>query len=342
MLCRRALRQWAKLEAPCKNQTRLYPQLLSRSFHSTNHKYFAAECLQLSGTIFQGVHTLTGLPWYLSIPLTASLLRMTWIPVQLLTHRTRKRRETAMQLASAWRIAYQDTARIKFPGGQETDAKRAERWVSSQLKARRKAIQKHISYLPVWTEPLLAISFIPVWVFSMDCIRRMAGDKRTVTSLFFKSSDGSTIDPNIVPMEPGFQTESLWWIPDLAAPDHLWILPITYGALATVSVWLRVREAARLQPDDNHPPLRTGRDEMLKAAAAKFNRGLSYVLTAMPTVFTYLIIRSDLSTAVVLYLIGTTTTQLVQRPLLARVLGTSKRFPLLKAKQAKTKGQVEE
>ncbi|KIW31382.1 uncharacterized protein PV07_03035 [Cladophialophora immunda] len=338
MICRRTLRRWAKLEPRCSSQTRLSPRSLSRSFHASSPKSFAAECLQISGTIFQEVHSLTSLPWYLSIPLTASLLRMTWIPVQLLTHRSRKRRETAMQLASAWRIAYQDTARIKFPSGREADAKKAESWVASQLKARKKAIQKHNSYLPVWVEPVLALSFIPVWVFSMDCIRRMAGDKRTVTSLFFRS-DGSTVDPNIVPMEPGFQTESLWWIPDLASPDHLWILPITYGALATFSVWTRVREAAKQQTDTGYS---NGDADRLRAFSAKFSKTLSYVLTAMPTVFTYLIIRSDLSTAVVLYLIGTTTTQLVQRPLLARVLGSTKRFPLLKAKQAKGKGQAEE
>ncbi|EXJ71613.1 uncharacterized protein A1O5_05421 [Cladophialophora psammophila CBS 110553] len=267
------------------------------------------------------------------------LSRDTYIdwPTVLLTHRSRKRRETAMQLASAWRIAYQDTARIKFPSGREADAKKAESWVASQLKARRKAIQKHNSYLPIWVEPVLALSFIPVWVFSMDCIRRMAGDKRTVTSLFFRA-DGSTIDPNIVPMEPGFQTETLWWIPNLASPDHLWILPITYGVLATFSVWTRVREAAKRETDTSSL---NGDAERLKVFSANLSKTLSYILTAMPTVFTYLIIRSDLSTAVVLYLIGTTTTQLVQRPLLARVLGTAKRFPLLKAKQAKPKGQVE-
>ncbi|KAH0843230.1 hypothetical protein FOPE_08289 [Fonsecaea pedrosoi] len=262
---------------------------------------------------------------------------MTWIPVQLLTHRSRKRRESATHLATAWRIAYQDTARIKYPAGREADAKRAEGWVASQLKARKKAIQKHIPYLPIWVEPVLALSFIPVWVFSMDCIRRMAGDKRTVTSMFFRS-DGGTVDPNIVPAEPGFQTESLWWISDLASPDQLWILPVTYGTLATLSVWLRVRDAAKQRPEVSYS---NSDDARLRVLAAKTNRALSYVMTALPSVFTYLIIRSDLSTAVVLYLIGTTTTQLVQRPLLARVLGTTKLVPPLRAKQAKAKGQVE-
>ncbi|OCT52037.1 hypothetical protein CLCR_09052 [Cladophialophora carrionii] len=241
-----------------------------------------------------------------------------------------------MQLTSAWRNAYQETARIKFPRGREADAKKAEAWVVEQLKARRTAIQRHNKYLPSWVEPVLAISFIPLWVLSMNCIRRMAGDERDIVSLiynFFGRATGD-IDAGLGQIEPGFDTESVFWIPSLVSGDPLYILPIAYGTLSTFSVWLRVREALR------RPSPVSG--DSKQERWARFSKTLSYGLLAMPAFFTFAIIRTDMATALVLYLITITGTQLVQRPLLARLLGTNKRMPPLRARMAKLKGEKED
>ncbi|EXJ59007.1 hypothetical protein A1O7_06438 [Cladophialophora yegresii CBS 114405] len=282
---------------------------------------------------FQELHTQTGLPWYLTIPLGATVIRTCWLPIQYLTQRARRPRETAMQLTSAWRNAYQETARIKFPQGREADAKKAEAWVVEQLKARRKAIQEHNKYLPSWVEPVLAVSFIPLWVLSMNCVRRMAGDERDIVSLIygFFGRATSNIDTQLGHIEPGFDTESLFWIPSLVSGDPLYILPMAYGTLSTFSVWLRVKDALRRPSPAMADPKRE--------RWALFSKTLSYGLLAMPAFFTFAIIRTDMATALVLYLITITGTQLVQRPLLARLLGTNKRMPPLRARMAKLKGE---
>ncbi|KAJ9602047.1 hypothetical protein H2200_013407 [Cladophialophora chaetospira] len=324
--CLRSLGVRSQLQ--CSRQSSLRQHLFPRAFHSSRPNQLFEFLEPVSQTIqwgFHELHTQTGLPWYLTIPLGASIIRMSWVPVLILTSHLRKSREHVTQLLSAWRKAYQETASIKFPRGTLADAKKAEAWVVEQLKKRRQAIRKHERYAGSWVDPALSISFIPIWILSMDCIRRMAGDTRTVTALLWEGSD-TVSKPSIV--EPGFATESLFWIPSLASADPLWILPLSYGALATYSAWTKVRNTIR-QPKSAVPtPLE---------ATAGISKRLSYVMLGLPSIFTCIIIRGDMATALVLYLIGTTVTQLVQRPLLAGVLGTAKKTPTLHAKMARPK-----
>jgi hypothetical protein len=244
---------------------------------------------------------------------------MSWLPFQMFTQYKRKPREQMTHLMSAWRGVFQEIARVKFPGGKESDAMEAESWVVSQLRDRQKALRQHNRYLGAWVEPVLAVSFLPLWILCMDCIRHMAGDYRTVTSLFL--GEPNTALSNIASLEPGFDTESVLWVPSLVLGDPLWILPISYGALATFSVWIRVRNSIET------------REEM--KFVDRFFRTLSYAMLALPSLFTAVIIYCDMSTALVLYLIGTTVTQLVQRPLLGRLFGTARRIPKIERKRAK-------
>src|ERR1700761_4371134 len=110
-----------RYQSQCLGRTSTCWQPLSRAFHSSRPNQLLFELVEpLSQAIhwgFQEIHTQTGIPWYLTIPLGASVLRMTGIPIQIWTSRLRKPRETVTQLTSAWRKAYQETARIKYPLG---------------------------------------------------------------------------------------------------------------------------------------------------------------------------------------------------------------------------------
>lgn len=341
MLSRQSLRclRFASREptSPCQARISLPRHSLSRAFHSSRPNHLLAEALQLSHAAFQEIHTLSGLPWCLSIPLTAALFRLTWVPIQVLLNPSRQRRRTAEYLLTGWRKAYQETARIKFSRGREQDAKQAEAWVSNQLRERLKAIRKHNNYLSPWAEWGLQISFLPIWILNVDVIRRMTGDERTLTSVFFRTDQG-TVDTSIVPVEQGLHHESLWWIPDLMSPDQLWVLPLTFGALSFASAWVAVgrglsqqqRRVTTMQPGSQ------------RRISESFFLNLSHFVLAAPPVFTFLIIRGDVATAVVLYLIGSVGTQLLQRSLVSFLLGSSKGLAPLRPKLARPKGQSED
>ena len=259
---------------------------------------------------------------------------MIWVPFQMWLSRSRKPRETVKHLTSAWTKAYRETARIKFPLGREEDAKKADAWVASQLKVRKKAIRAHQSYVGAWVEPVLAISFLPVWILSMDSIRRMSGDTRTVAS-FILNAETNPAAANLAGIEPGFATESLYWIPTLSAADPSWILPISYGVLATYSAWGRVKGALK-------SPVRTSKSSLKLEVVSRVQNKLALAMLGLPWLFTAVLIRSEASTAVVLYLLGTTATMSVQKAVLARLLGISERMPTLHAKQAQPKKKNEE
>lgn len=323
-----------RAQPSCRNPTLLPRHSLSRTFHSSRPSYLVAEALQLSHSAFQEVHTLSGLPWCWSIPLTAALFRLSWLPLQVLAHPSRKRRANVNYLLQSWRNAYQRTARIKFPGGKEGDARKAEQWVSARLRARLQAIQKHQPYtLGTWRDWLLQFAFLPVWICNADVIRRMTGDERTLTSLLFRNN--SQMDPTVVPAEPALVTESLWWIPDLISPDQFWILPISFGALmfmnARITVGKDIMESQRKVTEMAPGYART---------RAAFFVNLSQFMLAAPFLFSWILIRNEVATAVLLYLIGSASMQLVQRALWTSLFGgktitpLESRLPRPKARQS--------
>lgn len=322
------------LEPSSTARTALRRHGLTRAFHSSRPNYIIAEALQLSHSVFQEIHTLSGLPWCLSIPLTASLFRLAWIPVQILSTISLKRRQIEGPLLKGWRKAYQDIAVVKFRDQTQQSAEKAEAWVSKQLQARRKAIRQHSNYLSPLSVFGLQLSFLPVWILNADVIRRMTGDDRTLLSLFI-NTDHNRVDTTIVPAEPGLQAESLWWIDSLVSPDHLWILPLTFGALSIASAWLgagRGMAKQQVRISTMEPGVARQREV--------FFLSVSQFIVAASFLFPIFIIRSETATAVVLYLIGSVGTQLVQRPLVSYLLGDPKKSAIepLERKAPKPKG----
>ena len=179
----------------------------SRSFHSSRPNQIVAEALQLSQEAFQGVHSLTGLPWYLSIPLTASLFRLVSLPTLYFTNKSVQREQKIAPLLKGWREAYKWRARLQFPsGGTEETAKQAEAWVQSRLSLRHKMLQKSYKIMGAWSRNALQLSFLPIYILNTDAIRRMSGDERTLLSLFIKTN--GKVDTSIVPLEPGLRQKA--------------------------------------------------------------------------------------------------------------------------------------
>lgn len=318
-----------------RSRTILQQSPLSRPFHSSRPNYIIPEALELSHSVFQEIHTLTGLPWGISIPLTAALFRIAWIPLQIVANRNIQQVQSQAPLLVGWRKAYQGIARLKFPEGTESSAKNAESWVQTQLLSRQKEIRKHDTYIHPWVRLSLQLSFVPVWILNADVIRRMAGDERTLLSLFFKSEHGK-LDTGLVPAEPALQSESFYWIANLASPDELWILPLTFGALSVASAWMVAGKNMKKQQSKI-----TGMLPGRRRSVEVFYLQLSQFVVAASFVIPFILIKSETASAVTLYLIGSVATQLVQRPLINLLLGGTQGIEPLEPRAAKLKGQPE-
>ncbi|KAK5212597.1 hypothetical protein LTR99_003196 [Exophiala xenobiotica] len=293
-----------------------------------------AEALQLSETAFQQVHALSGLSWGLSIPLTAVLFRLAWLPILYVTNKASKEEQKLAGILKGWRQAYQAQAVMKHPAGTDVAAKKAEAYVQTQLAAKLKDMRKHTKYLGRWSRGALSMSFLPIWFVNADVIRRMSGDDRTILSAFMKT--GQEVDTSTVAIEPGLQNESFLWLPSLVEFDQTWVLPLAFAALSGVSVWQIVgKDMKRLQSKV------TGMERGEAKTRELMFLQLSQLVAASAFVFPLLIIRGELASAVVLYLIGSVGTQTIQRPLVKYALGIKPPADKLEARIPKLKGEKE-
>ncbi|KAK5044973.1 hypothetical protein LTR84_010345 [Exophiala bonariae] len=326
-LTRHGLRSSAT-RAPLQGlKSTVHPQLQQRDFHPSRPNHLLPELLQLSHAAFQEIHSVSGLPWAYSIPLTAALFRASWIPIQCLIARNRKRRQLVSQPLLAWRYVYRKAA-VEARGRRpatEADAEKAAQWVTQKLEERKTSLKNDLPYMePKW-EWILPLAFLPVWFLNAETIRRMSSDTRT--AMAWIGGRGDTTDSPasvLIPIESGLETESLAWTSDLVSADPYMILP---GVFLILSVW-NARVALGKAPD---PQVQK---EMRRTRLGRLQLEIPHIIQLLAVVFPLSLIWQDMPSAVVLYLIGSSATMLVQRAVIKNLMGETKVIKPLNAKLA--------
>lgn len=229
------------------------PVLQARHFHPTRPSPFINEVLAVSTSFLYGVHSLSGLPWVLSLPLSAVIVRMTvGLPLQIYTKLMARREQEIAPLLLSW--SEYDKAAL-FSKARDTelsrmDPLRAMIAVRKKMGERRRALRKQWKIAPYY--PYVNFLSIPVWIAVMDGLRQMSGIGQglmlyltnMVTRLpaqalaFLAGTDLSStpMDANL-PIESTMASEGALWFPDLLAGDATGILP----ALLAASVIMNVR-----------------------------------------------------------------------------------------------------
>ncbi|RVX70206.1 hypothetical protein B0A52_05539 [Exophiala mesophila] len=303
---------------------------LQRTFCASRRNHAVTELLQASHWVFQEVHSVSGLSWAFSIPLTAALARLAWFPIQCKIDQNANRRAALSNILQTWRHIYRRQALARFPPTSPAAAEEAEKWVQSQLKIRQALLQKDNKVLPSGVPFLLIVSFLPVWILNADVIRRMTGDERTITNWLGLTK--GTVNAEIVPQEPGFVDQGLPWVTDLVSMDPYYILPLAFGAISLANAYgatkalLNPKMKARIfetversTPTAMHKYLNT-RYLLLNLAQA-----MAFAAGAFPLYLAYI----GPSSALMLYLIGSASAQLVLRPLGKLAVRGSKPFTVM-------------
>ncbi|KAJ9646127.1 uncharacterized protein PV06_01957 [Exophiala oligosperma] len=327
-----SLLSYGRLLRPSSRTSGIQALRLNRRFHASRPNHLVAEALQLSEAAFQQVHNLSGLSWGLSIPLTAVAFRLAWLPILYVTNRANKQEQKVAGVLKGWRKAYQDRARMKYPQGTDQSAQLAESWVQTQLRTKLKDIQRHTTYMSWQSRLALQFSFLPIWFINAQVVRSMSGDDRTLLSVFTKSGEDATT--TVIPPEPGLASESFLWLPDLVQFDHTWVLPLTFAALSGASIWQMLGKDIKQRQSKI-----VGMDQGWARTREVWILMISQLFAASPFVFGYLIIRGEMPSAVVLYLIGSVGMQMVQRPFVRYTLGINKSMEVLETRVPKPKGQ---
>lgn len=308
--------------------------------------------LDVSYWAIQGVHTTTHLPWVLSIPLTAVLVRMMiGFPLQIYTRRHARREQDLAPLTSALK--------------RSSDVlKHTKGWTRVQSEARYQNRINHINRKFKLNRSYRFLPFVqvPVFITLMDSLRAMSGnnnglipwllswfdparyvsspqagphttpavqtpaetlpatesvlkDPATITDFGATSAEAtSTADTVYRAIEPTLANEGALWFPDLLAGDTTGILPflLTITILTNVNSGLRSQSAMEIS--------RLPKIEMYRAFF--LGPGLKSVLSVLAISAGLSSYVHQLPTALLLYWITSTNVATLQTKFLDKFMFT--------------------
>ncbi|TGJ80878.1 hypothetical protein E0Z10_g7871 [Xylaria hypoxylon] len=232
-----------------------------RSFHWQSA---ASTTIEGAQNLIVDLHTVTSLPWFLTIPLVAFTVGAVFrLPFSIYTQRILQRRTNFGPLLQAW------NARIQQDVQQEGISASSR---MSEVKARQDKALKRIYRklgLQEWRMWGSILSF-PIWLVAIDAVRRLCGGPRgLIGSLFIgpgsssettvaahveaasslppgSVADPSTLDPvaissavetaHMATVDPSLTLEGCLWFTDLTASDPYHMLPIALSVTLVLNM----------------------------------------------------------------------------------------------------------
>ncbi|EIT73202.1 hypothetical protein AO1008_08687 [Aspergillus oryzae 100-8] len=213
-----------------------------RHFHPTRPSPFVNELLDASSAFIQGVHSISGLSWAVSIPLTALIVRSTVaMPLQIYTKIQARKERDLVPLLSSWKKHYKDDIlRNQYKVDDVNDIQNlsaATPILAQRMKSKHADLKKRWN-IPRYWKPLNFLQ-IPIWISVMEALRAMSGnDKGLIPYLLslIEPTNSSGAPRLHLEVEPSLATEGALWFPDLLAGDTTGILP----AALTMSILLNI------------------------------------------------------------------------------------------------------
>ncbi|KAL5337029.1 60Kd inner membrane protein-domain-containing protein [Aspergillus crustosus] len=274
-----------------------------RRFHQTRPAPFINEVLDVSTGFIQGVHSVSHLPWVLSLPLTALIVRMgVALPLQVFTKVQARKDSDLTPLVLAWRQHYQRNIGRGSSGGTAS-ALHAKRLITEQVAEQHRALRRRWGVVPFW-RPLNFVQ-MPIWIAIMESIRAMSGNDKGLVPYLRSLFSSSAPDPTAVQLaiEPSLATEGALWFPDLLAGDSTGILPV----LLTVSILVNVRSGWKVPTMESIADL--PRVEMAKKLSNIGLRTFIQVLALNVGIYSYLY---QMPTALMVYWLTSTNVATLQ------------------------------
>lgn len=228
------------------------------------------------------LHSSSGLPWVVTIPLVALTVNTVFrLPLSAYTQRIVQRRSRVTPLLAAWRQRVDADVVI----AERTEVAKAGKEVERRMRAVQKRVYRELG-LGQWKLFLNLLSF-PVWLVAIEAIRRicggqtgllgrlLAGDPNSATTVTETATDtvassgaGAGLETAVAatseaassasqavpgaagflqPMQgiadPSLTTEGALWFQDLTAADPYLILPFALVGMLTINLLPRNREA---------------------------------------------------------------------------------------------------
>lgn len=231
------LRSGARLSQHGQPGARL---LQIRQFHPTRPARLIDESIVLAHGLLQGVHATTGLPWVVSIPLTAIIVRsVVALPLQILARSHTRKQAQLNSVVIAWGHYHKD--RVMATAKEQNlnlGPAAAKRRVDRAFRRRTHDLYRRLGVWP-WVGHLPFLQ-LPAWLSVMESIRYMVngpgGLLRWLQSCFTTIDTESTTP--LIPVAETMSTEGALWFPNLLVADPFWILPIMLSATILTNIRL--------------------------------------------------------------------------------------------------------
>lgn len=211
----------------------------------------AGYLLQGSELLITNVHTLTGTPWFLSIPLVALTTNLVFrTPITWYTHQTARKRARLVPLIQA------QTALIAMGLRKKQVSQFTQRVREAMKKRTREAFRLFAinETRSIWGGLLT----LPVFISNLEVLRRMCGGSRGLLGnlIFASTKSANEVDVTAaaaamgdaateavsagppagdaisnIPFDPSFATDGCLWFPNLLESDPYHILPFAVSAV---------------------------------------------------------------------------------------------------------------
>ncbi|PGH00246.1 hypothetical protein AJ79_08259 [Helicocarpus griseus UAMH5409] len=303
----------------------------TRQFHPSRPTHMVAESIECAHNVLQSVHTITGLPWAASIPLTAILARIViGLPLHIWSTHSRN-------LLSALNPVILARGNMEMKKLVAASSKSNE-FVSPRTLGVRGAIAMKEFRLKIlerqgnklaWAAPVAPLLQLPFWLPFMECLRAMAGWQPGILVIIQKWFNPDAVSANI-PVEQSLSTEGALWFPDLIAADPSYVLPFVLSGLMFSHVTFAFGASKSLaSPGERNrlqriwavltqykDPASTYEGAFMQRVWAVVNsafQGMSFMVAP-------LLIHSHAPVALVLYWITTTSVAIIQKAVLNQLM----------------------
>lgn len=233
-----------------------------RSFHASPRPQYLESVLSGTHMALEALHTASGTPWVLTLPLAALIMRFTiLLPGTIWQRKLLQRQASLAPLQLSWLHVYkkQAVAEVGSAGPEKYMLN-----ISKKVAKKQGELYKKWQ-CQSWKTLTAQLSQFPAWLVVIETVRRMCGAPDGLLSILVKrvqdiwpwganpavenavTEATTAIEPaavqeaatQLVHMEPSFATEGALWFPDLLVADPYLILPFALSGAILLNIFGR-------------------------------------------------------------------------------------------------------
>ncbi|KAK0705399.1 hypothetical protein B0H67DRAFT_466655, partial [Lasiosphaeris hirsuta] len=223
--------------------------------------------------LFTGLHSLTGTPWFITIPLIAlSINLVARLPLTIYTRGIAQRRAELAPLFRAWSARHTKDVVLNPQVSQRLTGDALVKEVEARFKKTSKRLFKTFG-VQRWRD-YTGLAVFPVWLLGIEALRRLCGGPRGFIGTLVlgptnaQPQDGAAdavaassnptdaisitdvaqvVTPDLGPAGADFSLANggCLWFPDLMMADPLHILPFALSAILVANVLPRTQSGYR-------------------------------------------------------------------------------------------------